>query len=418
MSAALGALKARVLDAYRAGLEELDPSTLTFRALPPLPPKRARVLVIAAGKAAIGMARGALARWGARIDEGLVITTDEALAASDDAGSPRVNILRASHPIPDDRSVAAAEEALRRAGRLGRDDLLLALISGGASSLLASPPLGLSLDQKRRIVSRLLESGAPITDVNIVRRHLSRIKGGRLAEAASPARSLSLIISDVIGGAPSDVGSGPTVVDPSSVDDAARVLRARAPELAAPEILRSLSESLKPGAGSPRIRASIIADPKALAAAVARRLGARGAARVLDPEDGDAASIVRRRLEIARSLAKGEAAVIACEPTLALPERRGAGGRAGWIALAAMRDLPSDVLLLCAATDGIDGSGGAAGALVDRSSAAAASSASIDEALATFNDAPLHRALGTSLDGGATGRNFTDLHVVARSAEV
>jgi glycerate 2-kinase len=229
---------------------------------------------------------------------------------------------------------------------------------------------------------------------------------------------LSLLVSDVIGGAPHDIGSGPTVLDPTSVADAARVLRERAKALVleSPEILRHLSESLKAGPGAPRMRTSILADPDILARAVAALLGARAGlrARALPAEQGDAAATAERRVELARRLAPGEAVVIPCEPTLTLPAQRGRGGRAGWVALAAMRALPADVVLLCAATDGVDGSGGTAGAAVTRSDASSVTEAAIDEALAAYSDAPLHEALGTSLRGGATGHNLTDIHVAAR----
>lgn len=453
MTKQLDALKAAVVTAFQAGLVELDPAGLVERALPPLPPKRARVRVIAAGKAATAMARGALARWGPRIEDALVVTVDsvrtatataEALAEaksgdsgsdahriapaplSADTGAERsaapVRLQFAAHPVPDARSVKAAEEALRRARELGAQDLLVALISGGASSLLAAPPAGMTLAHKAELVAALLDGGTPIAEVNTVRRHLSRIKGGRLAIAAAPARVLTLIISDVIGGAPHDIGSGPAVADPTTLDEAARILALRAPDLDSPKLRALLSESLKDGPTSPgtsllpRIRARILAEPDTLARLVATDLSTRAGlhARASASEQGDAASVVRRRIELARALAPGEAAIIACEPTVPLPPQRGRGGRAGWIALASMRELPADVVFLCAATDGVDGNSGAAGAIVTRDDASTADEAAIREALDTFNDAPLHRALGTSLEGGPTGHNLTDLHVLAR----
>jgi glycerate 2-kinase len=443
-----GAPSAALIAALRAGLAELDPARLVHDALPPLPPKRSRVRVIAAGKAAGRMTEGALERWGSRIEDALVITVDSDAKLRLDAGSSsserrtepspravaqvsRVDVLHAAHPIPDSRSALAAEEALRRAGELGQDDLLVALISGGASSLLALPPAGVSLVDKQTIVARLLESGAPIRDVNLVRRHISRIKGGRLAAQAAPARVLTLIVSDVIGGAPHDIGSGPTVFDPTTVSDAIAVLRRWSPDLASPTLLgeraHALTESLKPAAAraaedlaappAPRIRARILADPDALARAVASSLNHSGVfrARALPPEQGDALDLARRRVGLARRLAPGEAVVIPCEPTLALPKQRGRGGRAGFIALASMRDLPDGVLLLCAATDGVDGSSGAAGALVARSHASALNDAAIDAALAAFDDARIHQTLGTHIEGGPTGHNLTDLHILARA---
>ncbi len=418
MSAALVDTLARI---FRASLASLDPARLVHDALPPLPPRRARVVIIAAGKAAAAMARGALTRWPDRIDRVLVVGPDPIATFTD----PRVRALAASHPIPDERSLEAAEAALALANDLGAGDLLVALISGGASALLASPAAGLSLPEKQAIVATLLDRGAPIREVNLVRRHLSRVKGGRLARAAIPARVLTLIFSDVIGGEAHDVGSGPTVPDPTTIDDARAVLRRHAPELADAAFL---DESLKPDTpvtileaatsvpAAVRLRARILVDPGSLAAAMRERLELAGfRATVEGPDEGDAATIVDRRIARAAALAPGEAVVIACEPTLRLPEQRGSGGRAGWVALAAMRRLPDDVALLCAASDGVDGSSGAGGAGVTRGMAAVAGDEAIDHALAAFDDARIHRALGSHLAGGPTGHNLADLHVLCRA---
>jgi hydroxypyruvate reductase len=406
----VAAVRAAIAAAFGDALAALDPARLVRDALPPLPPRRARVIVIAAGKAAPAMAAGAFARWPDRIDDALVITVPPLPdpRAIDPRG--RAELRAAAHPIPDARSVAAADEALRRSARLGAADLLVALISGGASALLAAPPEGTSLEEKQAMVAALLERGAPIRDVNLVRRHLSRIKGGLLGRAAAPARVLTLLVSDVIGGAPHDVGSGPTVPDPTTVDEA-RALLSRA-GLALP---RGLGESLKPGEPGMRTKVQVLADPPSLARVMSEELARRGLRAVADePDDGDARAVVERRLARAATLAPGDAAVIACEPTLALPAARGSGGRAGWIALAALRRLPRDVALLCAASDGVDGSSGAGGALVTGADADRIDSAAIEDALAAFDDAVVHRALGTHLPGGPTGHNLTDLHVVAR----
>lgn len=403
-------LPARIVSSFRAALGDLDPARLVEEALPKRPPKRARVRAIAAGKAATAMMRGALARWGDRIDDALVVTVEPA-----DLG--HADVLCAGHPLPDDRSEAAAREALRRARELAPGDLLLALISGGASALLSLPPEGMPLDAKRAVVAGLLDAGAPIHDVNTVRRHLSRIKGGRLATAAGAARVLTLLVSDVIDGAPHDIGSGPTVADPTSVADAAAALRRWLGAEPAAAIEPLLSPSLSPEKPGHRLRARVLADPPALARAVADRL-ARDAGlstTVCPPEQGDAAAIVRRRVEAARALAPGEAVVIPCEPTLALPPRRGRGGRAGWIALAAARELPDDVALLCGASDGADGSSGAAGAIVSRAAIRQLDERAIDEALAAFDDAAAHAAAGTAIVTGPTGTNLTDVHVIARA---
>ncbi len=351
------------------------------------------------------MTQGALACWPGRIERALVVT-DSAAPGGSWAGD--VDERVAAHPVPDARSVAAADEALHLAASLGPSDLLLALVSGGASALLAAPPEGLGLAEKQAIVAGLLDRGVPIRDVNLVRRHLSRVKGGRLALAAARARVLTLLMSDVVQGAPHDVGSGPTVPDPTTVAEARAVL-ARAGFDAPP----GLSESVKPG--EIRARSRVVADPRALAETIARMLLRRGLRATVDePDEGDARALADRRVARALALAPDEAAVIACEPTLRLPAARGRGGRAGWSALAAMARLPPDVALLCAASDGVDGSSGSAGALVTRADAERAGAGAIEAALAAFDDARLHEALGTHLPGGPTGHNLTDVHVVAR----
>jgi glycerate 2-kinase len=398
-------LRAVLTQGLDDALEELDPARLVRSSLPPLPPKRARVIVVAAGKAAPSMTAGALACWPGRIERALVVSVSGAPGGEADGCVDR---RVSAHPVPDARSVAAAEEALHLAASLGPSDLLLALVSGGASALLAAPPAGLALAEKQAIVTSLLDRGVPIRDVNLVRRHLSRVKGGKLARAAGGARVLTLLMSDVVGGAPHDVGSGPTVPDPTTVAEALAVL-ARA-GLGVPP---GLSESLKPG--EVRARSRVLADPRALADAVARALETRGLhATVDEPEEGDGRTLADRRVARAQALAPGEAAVIACEPTLRLPAARGRGGRAGWVAMAAMQRLPKDVALLCAASDGVDGSSGAAGALVTRSDAERSVAGSIEAALAAFDDARVHETLGTHLPGGPTGHNLADVHVVAR----
>ncbi|MFO0756177.1 MAG: DUF4147 domain-containing protein [Byssovorax sp.] len=337
----------------------------------------------------------------------------------------RLTVLHAAHPSPDERSAAAAEAALTRARDLGPEDLLVALVSGGASSLLAAPAPGISLEVKRSCLAALIDAGAPIRDVNVVRRHLSRIKGGRLAATALPARVLTLIVSDVIGGAPEDIGSGPTVPDPTTIEDARAALERWLPGEAA---RLPLDESLKPDApvsliglgatfpAAARIRARILADPSALADAVAAALRRAGLRVTIDaPETDEAHAMIARRVAAAHALAPGEARVIACEPTLRLPPARGRGGRAGFVALAALGALPADVALLCAASDGVDGSSGGAGALVTGEDAARTSPEAIHAALAAFDDAALHHALGTQLTGGSTGHNLADVHVLARA---
>ena len=404
----LRALEEGVRGAFVATLGAFSLRKIVAEALPPLPPKRAVVRVIAAGKAAVPMMLGALDRWPDRVDRGLVVTVD---GAAIDGLPPHVEAMAASHPIPDARSARASERALELARGLATPDLVVALVSGGASALLALPPEGFALDDKRALVRDLLESGATIREVNLVRRHCSRIKGGRLAEAAAPARVLTLAVSDVIGGGLQDIGSGPSVPDPTTLDEARAVLERFAPAWVG---RAPLHESLKPH-DSPRFRARVVAGPSTFAERLAEALrGLSLRARTSPPEEGEAASVAARRVEQARSLSPGEALVVPCEPTLRIPLDHGRGGRAGHVALRALSDLPDDVVLLCGATDGADGSSGAAGALVSSTRRSACDPEEIERSLAAFDDAPLHAKLGTRIETGPTGLNFADVHVIAR----
>ena len=433
MNEGVRALAETVRGAFLGALDGFALRSIVAQALPPLPPKRARVIVVAIGKAAIPMMQGALDRWPDRVERGLVVTMARSAQPSSSEAAPmrspadvatalqpnvdaalpaNVEVLACPHPIPDDRSLAAAERALAIVRGLDLPDLVLALVSGGASSLVAAPLEGVSLDDKRAAVRDLLESGASIREVNLVRRHASRIKGGGLLSAAAPARVLTLAVSDVIGGGLHDIGSGPSVPDPTTLDEARATLRRFAPSW---EPRLALRESLKPE-GAPRWRAQVIAGPTIFGERVRDRLLASGLrARLLGPEEGDAAAIATKRVEQAKALAPGEALVIPCEPTLRLPKDHGVGGRAGWVALRALADLPSDVAFLCGATDGSDASTGSAGAIVTGALRDECAPAEIERALAAFDDAPLHARLGTRIDGRATGLNFADVHVLARA---
>lgn len=215
----------------RAATVSVDPATLVERALPARPPKNARVAVLSVGKDALAMARGALARWSADPVDALVVTVDGVdLGDTEQAAlPPRLTLLRAGYPLPDLRSVAAADRALALVRSLGDRDLCLALISGGASSLLAAPPPSVTLADKCALVAELLDAGAPTSDVDLIRRHLSRVKGGRVLAAAGASRVLTYIVSDVPGTAAHDIGSGPTVFDPTTLDDARAALARWAP---------------------------------------------------------------------------------------------------------------------------------------------------------------------------------------------
>ena len=408
-------LRALLRDAWSAALASIDLGALVAAQLPRGGP---RTRVLAVGKAAPAMAEAALDRLGPSATLALVVTTD----GTDARGlAARADVRFAGHPLPDERSVAAADLALAMAAAAGEDDLLVALISGGASAVLAAPPRMAAdaagdLAALRSVVADLVASEATILEVNTVRRHLSRVAGGRLALAAAPARVLTLYARDVPHGRAHDVGSGPTVPCPTTTRDAHAVAERWLGAARAAALAPFLSDGLTPT--SPQAARTIarpIATPHTLGEHVARALRARGFEVELDPEwTGPARTLVERHAERAPSLARGHAIVLPCEPTLR-PVPGGRGGRAGWSALALLGRLPRDVAFLAAASDGVDGSSGAAGACV--SGALAFDRAAAADALARFDDAPLHALLGSALAGGPSGINLTDVHVLARAPD-
>lgn len=404
------ALRELLQRAFTESLRAIDLRSLVAEALPPEPPVSGRVVLFAFGKAAPRMAAGALDRFGNRIDKALVVTTDGTDTSCIDG---RAEILRASHPIPDERSLVAAERALSLVPH-GSDDLLLALVSGGSSSLLHAPPPGMSLEELRELCDALIRSDATIQRINTVRRHLSRVHGGRLARAAYPARTLTLYASDVPNGEAFDVGSGPTVADPTSIEDAREALAEALGSRMAARMARFLTPSLDPASKeAEHIEAYAIARPQLLAEALAERLRAEGfTVEVSEESAASAESLLESYEARARSLAPRSAVAIPCEPSLRITGKPGRGGRAGWLALALLPKLPADVVFLAGASDGVDGSSGTAGAIVSGDIPYDASA--VAKALAGFDDASMHAALGTSLAGGPTGLNLTDIHVLVR----
>ena len=364
---------------------------LAARTTAALPAPRPATL-IAIGKAAPAMAEAALAAWPIR---------DAVIVTSDATPVPKAlerHVLRASHPLPDRRSVRAADRCLALAAEA--DDLLV-LVSGGASSLVCAPA-GIDLATKRAVVKALLLGGASIQEMNTVRKHLSRVKGGALARAWRPrkrgARVLTLVASDVIGGTTSDVASGPSVSDPSTVRAARRILTQHAPAFRDLPLVRT---------GEAPGRAKIIASPEELARAMVTELAVAGVrARLLRPSQADVVALAASYLRL--RLAPGEAVVRAAEPSVTVT-RKGKGGRSTHLATLVGRDLPPGYRFLAVASDGVDGSSETAGALVGTLPHAAA-----DAALARFATGPFLAARGVALPARPTGHNLADLHVLFR----
>lgn len=352
--------------------------------------------VLAVGKAAPLMLAGAVRRD----QEALLVVPDGI-----ELGwvSPTTRVLFSDHPLPTERSVAASQVAL---SFVSRGDAV-ALISGGTSSLLALPAAGLDVARKRAIVEALLSSGVPIREINVVRRHLSRIKGGGLGRAGG-GRILTLIASDVLNGGPHDVGSGPTVVDPTTVEDARAALDRVG--LTAP-----LVETLK--ASEPRAAAlehRFVARPEDFAAAVRAELEAEGLTVFeLPSTEDDVEPLARAYAGLATSLNSGQALVRAAEPSVKLPAATGRGGRSCHLAALASPLLPDGVALLCGASDGVDGASATAGAIVTNQSF---SGRDVAAAVRAFDTGSLHLAAGTAIRSeGPSGINLCDVHVVARA---
>lgn len=383
-------------------LAEMDPAERVARSLPRRP--HVDVSVVAIGKAAPAMAAGALRRWSDDIVEVLVVTTDgtDAMAIARDR---RVDILRAGHPIPDARSVSAAERCLELARRART---LLVLVSGGASALVCAPAPGVSLERKQAITRALLASGASIRDVNVVRKHLSRIKGGGLARAARPAPVSTLVFSDVVGGASEDVGSGPAVGDESTVASARALLRRYAPAFADVPLVRT-------GPVESVVLARRIAAPEDLARALAKTLRARALrARVLSPSVAPVEELAREYVALARKLAPGTAWVRAAEPSVVLSPHAGRGGRSTHLAALVGLELPAGARFLAAATDGVDGTSGTGGALVTRRALLRVGEDAVHRALERYDTGPMHVAARTALPLRPTGHNLADVHVLVR----
>lgn len=380
--------------AFAATLERVDLAARVREALGARPRPR----VFAVGKAAPAMLAGAL---DASVREILLVVAEGTPLAYVD---PRAEVVLADHPLPTERSVRAAEKARTF---FTRGDVLV-LVSGGASALLCEPAPGLDLARKRELVLRLVRSGLSIADVNTARRHLSTVKGGGLGRACA-GRALTLIASDVIDGGAHDVGSGPTVPDPTTADDARRVLSKIGVE--APVV-----ETLSPrDPDAARLEHAFVARPEDLADAAKDALEAEGLrVYTLPPSTRDVKELAAAYQGLAQTLAPGEALVRVAEPTVRVTAKEpGLGGRSTHLAALLATRLPRDCAVLCAGSDGVDGTSGAAGAIAF---GPAVRGLDVRRAVARFDTAALHRAAGTLVETrGPTGLNLCDVHVIARS---
>ena len=415
-----------LLDMFAAAVASAQPA----RCVPPHLPTpeqlgRGRLVVIGAGKASAAMARAVEEHWAGdrAMLTGLVVTRYGYAVPCE-----RIEIVEAAHPVPDAAGLAAAERVLERVRGLRPEDLVLCLISGGGSSLLPLPLPGLTLEHEQAVNRALLKSGATISEMNCVRRHLSAIKGGRLAAACHPAKVLTLLISDVPGDDPIDIASGPTVGDPTTCADALAIVRRHGIDLPA-AVLDVLSsgrgESIKPGdARLARSETRMIAAPQmALEAAAALAQGAGVATYILgDAIEGEARDVGKVLAAIALQVARHDqpmaapCVLLSGGETTVTVRGQGRGGRnvEFLLALAIALDGHPRIHALAGDTDGVDGQEEIAGAVVapDSLSRAWALGMAPRDRLADNDGHGFFEALGDSVITGPTLTNVNDFRAI------
>jgi len=429
----------------------------------PKPPK-GRTLVLGAGKAAASMALALDAMWPSdQPMSGLVVTRyghipaeDSGIGAVARRGSsapPRIEMVEAAHPVPDQAGVNASQRILGLTKELTSDDLVICLISGGGSSLLTLPAIGLTLEDKKALNQALLKSGANIQEMNCVRKHLSQIKGGRLALACAPAKLICFAISDVPGDDPSVIASGPTVPDPTTCADALAILRkysVHLPDAVLSALERGELETPKPGNAFKHCApVELIATPKhslQAAAELAVSMGlnayilsdemegessevakvhaalAKGAAKLMDEADAQSASHKGNNVFCAFTppcviLSGGETTVtIPKSDKTCSDQKEGRGGRAGEFCLSLAKELGGHprIWALAADTDGIDGVESNAGALVTPQTLEKAQALGLktSEFLARHDSFTYFEALGDLVVTGPTFTNVNDFRAI------
>lgn len=412
--------RALLMDMFRAAVDVARPSLCVPPYLPAVP--KGRTIVVGAGKAAASMAAAVEANWPGPI-EGLVVTRyGHGMATS------RIEVVEAAHPVPDEAGREAARRIVAKVQGLTPDDLVLCLISGGGSSLLAAPAGSILLEDKQSVNRALLKSGADIREMNCVRKHLSAVKGGRLALAAAPAPMVTLIISDVPGDDPSIIASGPTVPDPTTTAEALAVITKY--KIQVPPSVRSWlddprSETLKPK--NPRfwdVRHAMVATPQKSLQAAAKVARAAGIAPLIlgDAIEGEAREVAKVFAGIASSCALHGAPLPApCvllsggETTVAV-RGNGRGGRnvEFLLALTIALDGRAGISALAADTDGIDGIEESAGAIMTPETLSRAAHKGLDaKARLADNDGhSFFEALGDAVITGPTLTNVNDFRAI------
>ncbi|MDM0043788.1 glycerate kinase [Variovorax dokdonensis] len=418
---------------YRVAVDRALPLSTLGRHLPP--PPKGRTLVLGAGKAGASMAQALEALWPSDAPmSGLVVTRYDHIPPRPDGLKQRIEIVEAAHPVPDAAGMQAAERILALTQGLTADDLVLCLISGGGSSLLVLPAEGLTLEDKQRINKALLESGANIGEMNCVRKHLSRIKGGRLAAACGPAKVVTLTISDVPGDDPAIIASGPTVPDETTCADALAILDRYRIEIPTPVRAGLESGALETPDPSDKVFANhevhLIATPQQSLEAAAEAARAAGIeAHILSDEiEGESREVGKVHAALARAVAhRGAPFARPCvilsggETTVTIRPRqpgqpKGRGGRAGEFCMGLAGALmgQAGVWALAADTDGIDGVEDNAGAFVTPDTLARASQVGkkLSEHLDRNDAYGYFDAIGDLLVTGPTHTNVNDFRAL------
>ncbi len=405
---------------FAAAVAAADPAVSLAQHLPSPPP--GRTVVVGAGKAAASMARAVEAAWPGELS-GLVVTR-----YGHGAPTARIEVVEAAHPVPDAAGEAAARRVLDRVAGLTPDDLVLCLISGGGSSLLSLPAEGLTLADKQAVNRGLLKSGASIGEMNCVRRHLSAIKGGRLAAACHPARVVTLLISDTPGDDPLDIASGPTVADPTTGADALTILdryRIEIPDAVRAHLLSGRGESVKPGdprLGTPEVR--MVATPLMALRAAADLARQEGVPALIlgDAIEGEAREVGQVMAGIARSvaahglpLAKPCLLLSGGETTVTV-RGSGRGGRnvEFLLALGIALGGQAGIYAIAGDTDGVDGIEAIAGAVLTPETPvrAAAAGLSLTDSLDRNDGHGFFETLGDGVITGPTLTNVNDFRAI------
>ncbi|MEL6505880.1 MAG: glycerate kinase [Pseudomonadota bacterium] len=404
-------------DLFDEAVASVDPLKIVAPHLP-TPPK-GKTLIVAAGKAAASMARAAEEAWPASAPfSGTALTRYQ-------HGLPcnPLEVIEAAHPVPDNRGHLAAQKLLQEVSQLGEDDLLLFLVSGGGSSLLALPVDSISLEEKKAVNKTLLHSGAPIGEMNAVRKHISAVKGGRLAQAAAPARVVTLAISDVPFDDPSTIASGPTVPDPTTLAAAKEIITRHGMDLP-PSVMAHLDKSTSetPKADDPLFKNTdfkMIATPAHMIKAAVAGATAKGFTVTSLGADleGEARDLGRAHGVLALSakpgliLSGGETTVTVASDT---PCGRGGRNCEYLLALAIALDGAPHIHAIAADTDGIDGSENNAGAIITPDTLARARAMGLNpQTMLEGHDAyTFFEKLGDLIITGPTRTNVNDFRAI------